>query len=197
MRLRVEALTGDRVQAHLTDLARLRIEVFRAYPYLYDGDFEYERRYLSAFAQSPSAAIIGAFDGDEIVGAATCAALKEQMDAVTSPFSAHGLDPAAYFYFGESVLKSAYRGQGVGVRFFELREAHARARGAGIATFCAVVRAADHEMRASNYEPLDRFWAKRGFAPIAGLICKLSWKEIGASEESAKPMQFWAKRLEP
>ena len=36
-------LTGDAVAGALDDLARLRIAVFRDWPYLYDGDVAYER----------------------------------------------------------------------------------------------------------------------------------------------------------
>jgi GNAT superfamily N-acetyltransferase len=39
------------------------------------------------------------------------------------------MDLSRIFYFGESVLLSQYRGQGVGVRFFEEREKAARDHG--------------------------------------------------------------------
>jgi GNAT superfamily N-acetyltransferase len=195
MSVRVESLTGARLAAHLLDVARLRIDVFRAYPYLYDGDLDYERTYIAAFAASSHAVSVAAFDGDEVVGASTAAPLSTQMDEIKAPFVARGEDLNAYFYFGESVLRRAYRGQGLGVRFFEAREAHARACGAKFTTFCAVVRPTDHPARPSGYLPLDAFWGKRGYAPQQGLICHLSWKEIGARQESAKPMQFWMKRL--
>ena len=42
--IRVERLTGAALAAALPDVARLRIAVFRAYPYLYDGDAAYEER---------------------------------------------------------------------------------------------------------------------------------------------------------
>jgi GNAT superfamily N-acetyltransferase len=195
MSVRVETLTGARLAGHLSDVARLRIEVFRAYPYLYDGDLDYERRYIAAFAASPNAVIVAAFDGDEVVGASTGAPLATQMDEIAAPFVARGEDLDACFYFGESVLLPAHRGQGLGVCFFEAREAQARACGAKFTTFCAVVRPPDHPARPPGYLPLDGFWGKRGYAPQLGLICHLSWKEIGASQESAKPMQFWMKRL--
>lgn len=195
MTVRVEAVTGSRLAARLPDLARLRIEVFKAYPYLYDGDFDYEKRYLAAFAAAKDAAIIAAFDGDEIVGASTAAPLAGMMDAVTAPFRERALDMSRYFYFGESVLKPSYRGTGIGVRFFELREAQARVHYARIAAFCSVIRPDDHPARPKDYVPLDEFWRKRGYAPEPGLICHLSWKEVGEAAETPKPMQFWTKKL--
>ena len=197
MSIRVEPLTGARLQAHLGDVARLRIEVFRDYPYLYDGDLEYERRYLAAFAAAENAVIVGAFDGATVVGASTAAPLQAQMAEITAPFRRRGDDLSSIFYFGESVLQRGYRGHGIGVRFFEEREAQARRCGATATAFCAVVRPKDHPLRPAGYEPLDAFWTRRGYRPEAGLICEISWKEIGEAEESPKPMQFWMKRLRP
>lgn len=195
--VRLEVLTGARLAAHLPDVSRLRIEVFRAFPYLYDGDLEAEAQYIRAFAASPHAVVVGAFDGNEVVGASTAAPLATQMDEVIAPFKARGDDLGPIFYFGESVLMPAYRGRGIGVRFFEEREAHARRCGAAVAAFCAVVRAADHPARPKGYVPLDAFWAKRGYAPAPGLICHLHWREVGDRHETRRAMQFWTKRLTP
>lgn len=195
MSLRVEAITGDDLKVHLDDLARLRIEVFFDYPYLYDGDLDYERDYLSALAASKNAIIAGAFDGGTLVGAATGAPLADQAEEITLPFRRRGLDLSRYFYFGESVLKRGYRGKGIGVRFFELREAQARAVGASIAIFCSVIRADDHPKRPKDYTPLNAFWNHRGYAPVPGLTCAISWKELGEAEETPKPMQFWQRTL--
>jgi hypothetical protein len=67
--VRVERLTGERLKALLPDLARLRITVFRAFPYLYDGSLDYEERYLQTYAQAEDSVVVGAFDGDMAIGA--------------------------------------------------------------------------------------------------------------------------------
>lgn len=41
--IRIERKSGAALIEHISDLASLRIEVFRDFPYLYDGDFEYEK----------------------------------------------------------------------------------------------------------------------------------------------------------
>ena len=66
--MRVERLTGTALEGALDGVARLRIAVFRDWPYLYDGDLTYERRYLDAYRNSPRAVVVGAFDGERIVG---------------------------------------------------------------------------------------------------------------------------------
>ena len=71
MTVRVAPLTGAALQAALDDLAALRIAVFAAYPYLYAGSLDYERRYLAEFTASPDAVLVAARDGARIIGAAT------------------------------------------------------------------------------------------------------------------------------
>lgn len=193
--IRIAALTGAALAARIDDLARLRIAVFRAFPYLYDGDEAYERNYLKAYADSRDAVAIGAFDGDALIGAATAAPMEDHAAEFAAPFAARGHDLSDILYFGESVLLPGYRGHGIGHGFFDGREAHARALGRRHAAFCAVVRPADHRARPADYSPLDPFWRKRGYAPLEGVIADFSWRDLGESAETPKPMQFWMKRL--
>jgi len=189
-------LTGDALEAAIPDLARLRIEVFRAFPYLYDGDAAYEARYLQAYVNASDSVLIAAYDGARIVGASTGLPLEHETSEVTAPFLGAGVDPATIFYFGESVLEAPYRGVGAGVAFFKEREAFARASSRfSHAAFCAVERPADHPRRPEGYQPLDAFWRRRGYAPVDGLRTVLSWKDLDETAESPKPMQVWMKPL--
>lgn len=195
MAVTVETLPAHRIAEAIDALARLRIAVFAEWPYLYEGDAEYERAYLAEFAAAPDAALIVARDGEEIVGAATASPLAAQKEEFTAPFVAAGWDVPRTFYFGESVLLPGYRGQGIGHAFFDHREAASRAAGACVATFCAVQRPADHPLRPADYRPLDAFWAKRGYAKVEGLVTSFDWLDIGESEETPHPMQFWSRAL--
>ena len=195
MTVEVRRLAADEVERALDELARLRITVFRAFPYLYDGDPAYERRYLQTYLKSPGAVVIGAFDGGRLVGAATASPLADHFSEFAEPFAKAGLSPERYFYFGESVLMPDYRGRGIGVRFFDEREKAARAQGFGACVFSAVVRPAGHPMRPAGYTPLDAFWKKRGYARIEGLTTHFSWRDTGEPAETAKPMEYWQKTL--
>jgi GNAT superfamily N-acetyltransferase len=196
--IRLERLTGDRLAAHLPELARLRITVFRDFPYLYRGSEAYEQRYLRTYAAAEGSVIVGAFDGNRVIGASTGLPLAREPDDLTRPFAEHGYDVDRVFYFGESVLLPEYRGHGIGVRFFAEREAHARELGRFAWTaFCAVVRPADHPRRPEGYVPLDAFWRRRGYQPVPGLVGRISWQDLDEEQESAKPMQFWVKALTP
>ena len=191
----VRALRGEAAAAALEDVARLRIAVFRDFPYLYDGSLDYERRYLAPYAASDTALIVGAFDGARLVGAATGAAMEDHASDFAEPLAEAGLAPEAVFYCAESVLLPAYRGRGLGHRFFDLREAHARELGRPWSAFCAVIRPPDHPARPRDYRPLDAFWRKRGYEPVPGAVARFSWQDLGAAAETEKPLQMWSRRL--
>ncbi len=192
----IERVTGEALRRHIPDLARLRIEIFRAWPYLYEGDEAYERKYLETYLRSSRSVVVLALDGERVVGASTALPLEDEADYVTAPFAARGLDIARFFYFGESVLDPAYRGRGIGVRFFEERESHARGFGTfEAACFCAVQRPDDHPAKPGDYVPLDAFWTRRGFAKDPSLVTHFAWRDLGETAETEKPMAFWFKRL--
>jgi GNAT superfamily N-acetyltransferase len=189
---------GPALAPLLPAVAALRVTVFRAWPYLYDGSEQYEAGYLQTYVNAPGAGIAVARDGAAVVGASTCLPMTEASADVRMPLEAAGFDPAELFYFGESVLLDAYRGQGIGVRFFELREAHARELGrARLCTFCAVDRPPDHPLRPPGAVGLDAFWAHRGYVKQPGLTCRMVWKDVGAAAEDSKTLTFWMKSLHP
>jgi GNAT superfamily N-acetyltransferase len=189
--MEVRALSGPEIAAHLADLAALRIAVFADYPYLYDGDAAYEAEYLREFAAAPDAALIAAFDGDRVIGAATASPMWAQKPAIRAPFEERGIDTNRLFYFGESVLLLAYRGRGLGHAFFDAREAAAIEAGANAACFAAVIREDDHPQRPAGYHPLDDFWRKRGYEQVPGLVSELSWKQHGEAGERPNRLQYW------
>lgn len=195
MAIEIRILKGDDLRVALPELAGLRISVFREWPYLYDGSLDYEEKYLARYADTDGAVIVGAFDnafeGDRLVGAATGQPLIHEVAAIRRPFEEAGLDPAEVFYFAESVLDPDYRGQGIGHRFFDEREAHARSVGCSRAGFCAVIRPDNHPMKPEDYSPLDPFWTKRGYRKLAGGIVYFPWQDVGESRETEKPMQIW------
>lgn len=194
MNLTTRILTGTALADALDDVARLRIAVFRDWPYLYDGDLDYERDYLRAY-QSPGAVVVAAQDGDRVVGAATGAPMRDHADEFATAFADRPEALDDIFYCAESVLLPEYRGQGLGHAFFDAREAHARQTGYRYAAFCSVIRPPDHPARPADYRPLDGFWRKRGYAPLPGVIAHFDWKDSGEPAQTRKSLQFWMRQL--
>lgn len=196
MTIRYERLRGDGLRDRLTDLARLRIEVFRAWPYLYAGSADYEARNLEIYAAAPHSVIVAALDGDRLIGAATGLPLTNEPETLTGGFVERGWDVETIFYFGESVLLPHYRGRGIGVAFFREREAAALELPAIThAAFCGVARPDDHPARPAGHVPLDGFWRNRGYQRLDGVTGRISWQDLGGEAETEKVMQFWIRRL--
>lgn len=195
MTVEIKSLSGIDAVACFDDLARLRIEVFRAFPYLYDGSLGHERKYLATYADTEGAVFVLALDDGQVVGMSTGMPMAAETEEVKAPFLAADYDPSDLFYFGESVLLSNYRGHGLGVRFFEEREAHAKRLGFNWCTFCAVERPADHPRRPADYVPLNAFWEKRGYRHHPELRTSFTWQDIDESTQSPKPLSFWMKNI--
>ncbi|MGB2682485.1 MAG: GNAT family N-acetyltransferase [Candidatus Competibacter sp.] len=195
-RFRIQRLSGLDLNLYLPELARLRIRVFRDFPYLYQGSAAYEESYLKTYAAAPDSVVVLVWDRERVVGASSGLPLEAEPLSVAEPFVARGDDPRRIFYYGESVLLPDYRGLGLGKRFFEEREAHVRALGCfETVCFCAVERPADHPRRPAGYAPLDAFWSRRGFIKHPELRASFSWRDLDEAAESPKPMVFWLKAL--
>lgn len=192
--IRIERCSGPALEQFIPELARLRIEVFRDFPYLYDGDVDYEKKYLQTYIDCPESVIVIAFDGDKVVGASTAIPMKYETDELKKPFIENGYKLDEVFYCSESVLDKNYRGLGIGVRFFEQREAHAEDLGGfKHICFCCVERPVNHPRRPVDYVPLDKFWTKRGYVKHPELHTTYIWKDLDDENETPKPMTFWLK----
>ncbi len=191
----VRALRGAELEQHLDGVAQLRISVFRDWPYLYDGSLDYEREYLATYRDNPGALLVGAFDAGVLVGASTSTLMEDHAEEFAAPFRDFAVPMTDILYGAESVLLPAWRGQGIGHRFFDLREAHARAMGRGHVAFCSVLRPDDHPLRPATYRSNDAFWQGRGYSPLPGVVAEFAWKDVGETAETRKPLQFWMRKV--
>lgn len=195
----VHELSGASLDDSLLDeLGKLRIRVFRQYPYLYDGDELYEREYLRRYRDAENSLVVLVMDAvGSLVGATTCLPMTEEGPEFRQAFEQQGTDVSEIFYFGESVLLEKWRGRGIGKLFFDRRESHARKLGYRITAFCAVDRPRDHPQRPPAYRPLDGFWRQRGYEKQAGIQARFSWRELGKAVETEQTLTFWTRCWDP
>lgn len=191
----VRVLRGPDLEAALDGVARLRITVFRDWPYLYDGSQDYEREYLATYRDNPGALLVGAFHDGQLVGASTSTPMEDHAPEFAAPFRDLGIAPEKILYGAESVLLRPYRGIGLGHRFIDLREAHARNLGRTNVAFCSVIRPDDHPARPAAARTNDAFWRGRGYETLPGVVARFSWKDLGEAEETEKALQFWMRAL--
>lgn len=195
--LELRVYRGAWVEDCLNALARLRMTVFREWPYLYDGNAEYERRYLDVYVRSPRSFALVAYDNDEPVGATTALPLADEHEELQQPLLDAGFDIERVFYNGESMLLPEYRGRGLYRKFFKAREDHAASFGTyDWIVFCSVSRPEHHPLRPAEHLPLDPTWRRYGYEQRPDLIAHLSWQDIGDVKETGKRLEYWIKRLE-
>ncbi len=192
----IKILKGKDLEPYLNDLGRLRIQIFKEWPYLYEGNLEYEKNYLKTYTQAQNSFIAICYHQGRPVGATTAIDLTEEEESFQKPFLEHAYNVEDIVYFGESILLKEYRGHGIGQLFMKLRLEFAQSLpNKKIVSFCAVVRPQNHSLRPTDYKPLDDFWIKNGFAKVPGMLTSYSWKDLDKTEETKKEMQFWIKHI--
>lgn len=196
----VRAVVGEAIGAYLDDIAGLWGAVLRDWPHLYDGHAEHGADlplpHLQACTQSWRSIAVLAFDGEVLVGAATGLPLADAPGAVQRGFANAGLAAAQVFLCGKSVLLPGYRGRGLGHRFFDERESHARLLGGfELTAFCAVERSADDPRRPPFGRGYESFWHKRGYRVRGNVQLTLGWNEVGAGQVPHR-LTGWLRPLE-
>lgn len=194
--MEIRLLHGAAIAPYIDDLARLRLTVFREFPYLYDGTLEAEAEYFATHASSGRSLVVLALDDGQVVGASTGLPLMDVAPAFQQPFLVQGRDPASVYYFADSMVLPQYRGQGLGVRFFIERESYAHKLAEfDCCAFCAVERPGAHPRRPSHYKPLHGFWRNRGFLHDPSLRTQYAWRDVDEQASSDKILSFWLKGL--
>lgn len=194
----IKILTGadPELALRVPALARLRISVFREFPYLYDGSLAYEEKYLATYTACHESVVALALVGDEVVGASTGLPLDAETENIKNAFTSPPYAHSEIFYCGESILLPEFRGHGLYKEFFAARENHARRLGRfKWITLCAVIRPTHHPQRPANYVPLDAIWQKFGYVEASALRCQMAWRDLDEITSSPKEMMFWLKQL--
>jgi len=194
-RINERLLFGEAITEFLEELAALRIDIFKEYPYLYSGSSEDELAYLAGYAKKPGACVILAEDNGDVIGAATGVPLEQEQPALRDPFSATPYIQAKIYYIGELLFRKAYRNQGLGQRLLARMENHICSLGSFQKIICATVdRPLDHPSRPHDYIPITHFLSRTGFARLDGIVTHFTWGETDGVK-SSHTMQFWMKDL--
>ncbi len=192
---KIKNIYGKEIKSFRDQIGQLRIEVFKEYPYLYEGDLSYERKYLETYIQSEKSLAVLVFKDKKLVGTSTCIPLIDEEEGFQKPFKVDEYDLSKIFYFGESIILKEYRGNGFGRQFFEERENHSQRvmKDLELTTFCSVLRDKNHPLRPKEYRPLDLMWKKLGYAPLNEKVLEYKWKDIDKKTEDLKRLVCWGK----
>ena len=190
-----QLLTGTAIADARDEVATLRLEIFREYPYLYQGRREDELKYLGTYAEAPDACVILAYDGDAVIGAVAGMPLIHEDAQMLDAFAGTAFPLDEAYYVGELLFLPAYRNGGLGQKLLARLESHIRSLGGYRTLTCATVeRPDDHPLRPRDYIPITRFLARTGFARLPGVTTHFMWRETDGIVRD-HPMQFWGKQL--
>ncbi len=192
-----QSAKGNEIQKWIPELASLRIQIFKDWPYLYEGNLDYEKKYLSRYSQAEKSFIALALNDNKVIGATSCIWLPEESDkSIQQAFKDKSYIASDVVYFGESILLPIYRGIGIGSEFMQLRENFAKdVCHAKFAAFCSVQRPQNHSLRPKDYISLEAFWSAKKFQKQEDMFCSMSWQDIDQKIETEKQLQFWVKEL--
>ena len=189
-------LTGTAIADVLDEVATLRLEIFREYPYLYQGRREDERKYLGTYSEAPGACVILAYDGDAVIGAVAGIPLIHEDAQIQDAFTGTTFPLNELYYVGELLLRPAYRDCGLGQKLLARLESHVGSLGRYCTLTCATVeRPDDHPLRPRDYILMTRFLARTGFARLSEVTTSFTWREIDGVKRDHL-MQFWSKPID-
>lgn len=189
-------LTGVAIADAVDDVATLRLEIFKEYPYLYQGRREDELSYLVTYAEAPDACIILAYHGHEVIGAVAGMPLIHEDARMSDAFAGTAFPLDEVYYVGELLFRPDYRNCGLGRKLLAQLERHIGSLGHYRRITCATVeRPDDHPVRPRDYIPITRFLARTGFSRISGVTTSFKWQETDGVKRD-HPMQFWVKTLD-
>ncbi len=188
----IRIFRGLEIERHIEELGGFRIEIFREYPYLYEGEMEYERRYLAGYLRTPQSILAVIHDEKGMKGACTGIPLSFEDDEIKKPFDGENIDEI--FYIGELMVRTDARGKGYGAALLTANLQRIDAAGFGKVCLYTVDRGETHPLRPQGYRPPDCLWQKLGFEKDKNRMAYFRWKDLGQESETEKPMNVWVKK---
>lgn len=172
--LQLITLRGLAINPYLSSVAKLEIDIFREYPYLYEENLVNQINYVKRYAECVNSIMVLVLDGNDIVGVSTGIPLSFDTEKFKKTFVDNGVDIQQVYYLGESLLLPAYRGKKIYHDFFEKRETAAMECGCTISAFISVERPLDDPRRPVDYVPLDMVWHLLGMKNILNYVLILN-----------------------
>lgn len=192
----VNLLYGEQIRPYIRELARLCLDVYREWPYLYEGSeaecIEYvEERYV----KKPDSVVCIALEGKTLIGAVMGLPLCHAPQHYLACYNEK--DQEGVFYWGELAVYPKYRNLKIAKEMYTTMGKAVIASGKYKAmAFCEVIRSAEFKYpMPGNYVGHGTLWNALGFEKKENLTCQGKWKLVGEQEESSQLMVYWWKQL--
>ncbi len=196
--LSIKVFKGDEISPYVKGITDIAIEVYKEYPYLYDGTEEEYLPFIDYYSHSSFGIASLLFDGDRPVGVAIGMPLNEMRDRFKDPLLAARPDEnlEKIYYLGEFLLINEYRGKGYGKKLYKQLENLVKENGEySKLCFCKIVEWDYHPLMPNGYLPMDGFWIKQGFEICDDITVSVYWDDVGTNENSIHHLVYWMKNL--
>jgi len=183
-------------------VAHMRVEYFKGYPYLYDGNVNEEIHCLSQhYASHPNSALaivyhdkapVGFLCGTDLIN---YSALFE--NSITDLFQQAELNPKNYYYVTDIIITPEHRGKHLPQKLFEILEAYAHTKGYKSSCFITRFHAEEHPLKPYKYRSLVSLWNRLGYTQ-SSLLGYMNWQTHqidGGVKQEQHPLIFWLKDL--
>jgi GNAT superfamily N-acetyltransferase len=190
----LQIIRGPHIDKYIEELGRFRINVFREYPYLYEGTMDYERNYLSRYCKNKESILVLRTDEQGILGACTAIPLKSEDAEFMKPFAGETLEKI--FYIGEVMVRADSRLKGYGTALLSAAINLIDSRHYDKICLYTVERGLQHALKPPAYSPPEPLWNKFGFQKDSGRLAYYHWQDVTENGETQKPMHVWVKHLQ-
>ncbi len=188
-------LKGKQALPFIDIVANFRINVFKEFPYLYEGNIEDERGYITSYTEHDDANIILIYKGDSAIGFSSSLPLSMESEYITDVIKNAGLDINDYLYLGEAIINKEYRGIGILNNIIDIHTSEAKKLNLSKFCFMAVLRDSNHPNtpKDDNYIANEVIFSKKGFSPINDCYVNIEWKNCITGNMEENTLQFYTK----
>jgi len=196
----VEILIGNNASRYIDLVAKLRLEYFKEFPYLYEGNIEYEKKYVTGYTLDKKSMIAVVKINGEVAGISTGIPLISDSEIVADikkGFQKKEINIDEYYYYGEVIILPKFRGLGLSRKLFEAQDKIVKEWGFRHVYILTVIRENNHPLKPKNYKSPDVLWKRLGFLQIDKTV-SYHWSTIqkdGSVKNNENTLQFWIKNL--
>jgi GNAT superfamily N-acetyltransferase len=198
----IKLLTQEEILPLLPFVAQTRVNIFKTYPYLYDGNITEEMDNLQKYAQHDNSALAIAYYNDIPVGFLCGSDLVHYSihfeNSVADLFENAGLDAKNYYYCADIIILPEHRGNRLAPKLFDAFEEYAQQKGYNACCFITEHHE-NHPLKPCDHKSLVPLWSSLDYQKST-LITYASWQtyqEDGSTQLEQHPLIFWLKTLTP
>ncbi len=191
---------GDHLEQLIPEIAKARLELFKEFPYLYEGTYENESKYLKDFACNPKSIILTAHEGDKLIAFVTATAVEsgfELTEAIKDLMQGQGIDTGKYFYISEMMVYPEFRSFELQNKLKKDIENYALKNNYSKTCFLSVFRENDHPLRPERYKEVSRLWKFNKYHKTE-ISTEFEWNTVQKDSESKlmnNRLDLWEKEL--